>query len=287
MHNIIVSNATGNEIELLHNDNFYKLVNIDGMSPVPSSLKSLDVETIPGELFTTSKDSKRTLTFQFYLDSNAIDGINMLCSVFQKNQAIEIKIDDYFIEARVETIDTNPFSDKVECQIVVQCFYPYFKSIERRIINTDSNISNRLEFPVEFTMGGISLGELENGNTLSIYNESNISSGCKIDLYVYSYLKHVNILNATNNSRLEIEIDNNDDIINHGYVIHADLESTRKDITARNTLNEPYPIINYVNLEKELFYLSPGQNMINIITDAITENVNVTFSYNPLKDWVM
>lgn len=287
MRSILVTNATGNSIELLHNDKFYKLVNIDGLSPVLSNLKSVDIETIPGELFTTSKDSKRTLTFQFYLDSNAIDGINLLCSVFQKNQSIEIKIDDCFIEARVESIDTNPFSNKVGCQIVVQCFYPYFKYIERSIINVDSNISNRLEFPVEFTMGGISLGEIENGNTISIYNKSNISSGCKIDIYVYSYLKHINILNTTNNSRLEIETNDSDDIINHGYIIHADLESTKKDITAKNTLNEPYPVINYVNLEKELFYLSPGQNLINIITDDITENVNITFSYNPLKDWVM
>ena len=131
MRSILVTNATGNSIELLHNDKFYKLVNIDGLSPVLSNLKSVDIETIPGELFTTSKDSKRTLTFQFYLDSNAIDGINLLCSVFQKNQSIEIKIDDCFIEARVESIDTNPFSNKVGCQIVVQCFYPYFKYIER------------------------------------------------------------------------------------------------------------------------------------------------------------
>ena len=285
MRSIVVDNGL-DSLELMHNENYYKLVSVSGLGPVSSILKSNDIPTIPGEFFATSKDTKRTLTFQFYLDFNASEGANKLFSIFQKNKSLKITFDDYYIEGRVSDPDYDPYSEKVPVQITCECFYPYFKSNERNSFDISPNIVNNFEFSVDFPKNGIQFSRLENNKQYTIYNDSNIKCGCVIDMYVLSYLKHITIENITNNSKLEIEIE---DGLSSGYRIHIDLESVESKFTARNELmyNEPYFILNDINLNNILLYLSPGTNKLKVYTDEITENIETTISFNYIKDWVI
>lgn len=285
MHSIVVDNGL-NSLELMHNENYYKLVSVTGLGPVSSVLKSNDIPTIPGELFATSKDVKRTLTFQFFLDVNPGEGANKLFSIFRKNKSLKITFDDYYIEGRVSDPDYDPYSEKVPVQITCECFYPYFKSNIRNIFNISSNVINNLEFSVNFPVIGIPFSNLVNNQQYIIDNKSNIDCGCVIDMYVISYLKHITIENITNNSKLEIELPES---LSEGYRIHIDLESVEQKFTARNEFmyNEPYYILNDINLDNTLLFLSPGQNILKVYTDSITENIDTTISFNYLKDWVI
>ena len=59
MVNIIATNIYNQSITLTNN-NLFKLINIDGLNPVKSDIKTITTENIAGEIYATSKDEKRT-----------------------------------------------------------------------------------------------------------------------------------------------------------------------------------------------------------------------------------
>lgn len=283
MVNIIATNIYNQSITLTNN-NLFKLINIEGLAPVKSDIKTITTENIAGEIYATSKDEKRTITFQFEFDESAKQGLNSLCSIFRKNQIVTLTFDEYYINCYVDDINFDMYSEKVPCQIVTQCLYPYFKSNNRFKFNFVTNIINKLEFPTCFYPSGQEFGEIREYQTYFINNQSNIDCGCLIELNVLSEFNGLTITNLTNGSILNINVP---DTLTEGFYMYLDLESDIKTFRGINESGVAINLLKYINLNTNLFYLSPNENEIEISTQSVDEKSYIEMSFNYLKDWVM
>lgn len=284
MLKIFVNNSFYTEkLELTNNEELYKLVSVDGLNPVKNSIKSNDCFTTPGLFYTSSKDEARTLTFQFYLDSNAKVGLDMLCKYFIKDEAVTITIDSYYIDGYVETIDFDMFSDKVACQVIVQCMYPYFKSVDTVTHNLQVGIENMLEFPYIPTSAGAPYAELASGNNITIANDSNIKSGLNITLIIEQAITGFKILNLNNGSEVQVT---NPDGFEDNTRVYIDTENEHKTLNYIDIYGE-HSLLNFIDLDKPLLYLSVGTNVIRIECNNISETCYAYINYNFAKDWII
>lgn len=265
MLKVTIKNEYDETLSITHNEECFKVTNIEGLNPPKRTIYSSNVYTIPGEVYNYSKDEKRNIVIEMYLVNNVSLDKYYLVKFFRSKAKITLYFDNtYFIEGYVETLNYNQFDNKVACQISIMCLYPYFQSIRQQEYYY-IGLNNLFTFPFSIDENGVPLGELINNSGVEAIINHGIETGCYIEMTFNNNGENLELVNTVNNSKIIINRS-----FNQGDQLVVDLTGINKRFTL-NGLN----IISDVVPTNDLLYLSNGNNFISY-------NVQRGLNYNDI-----
>lgn len=260
-----VTNENGEILHLTHNEQCFKVTNIDGLQPPKRTIYSSNVYTIPGEVYNYSKDEKRNIVINMYLVNNVSLDKYYLVKFFRSTEKITLIFDDvYKIDGYVETLNYNQFDNVVACQISIMCLYPYFYSWHQKEYYY-VGLQNLFYFPFSLDSYGEPLGELLTNESVEAVINRGIDTGCYIEMIFNNNGENLELINTENGSSILINR-----TFEQGDQLIVDLTGINKVFTlnGRNIISNVVPSTN-------LLYLSNGSN-------NITYNVQRGLNYNDI-----
>lgn len=128
-----IVNSAGQMLTLTNNEPYFQLFNITGIDPPNATVNLLNVATIDGTVFNSSKLQTRNIVLYLRINGNVETNRHTLyryfrvkepCTFYYKNDTVDVKIDGY-----VESVSVPMFTNSEVMQISILCPDPYFKSV--------------------------------------------------------------------------------------------------------------------------------------------------------------
>ena len=187
--------ARGDVLPLVNNA-LFDLANVDGMTNANTSLSSVVVGGIDGDLVNSIQAQPRSIIFDFMVREGveveqAKREILNVVKLKQKCSLLWTQKDTVrIIQAVVEAVDMPRFSDQVTMQISLHCEQPFWEDITGKV--QDVSEAKPLHYFTEvegqmlfFPFDGIPLGEYDVGRSKLINNTGDVDVGLEIEIIAY------------------------------------------------------------------------------------------------------
>ena len=202
MLNISARNDYGFSINFKNNEKF-DIVDITGLDPVNATINSSSIPSYSGSVFNSAYVGNRNIVISIAYNMYNNVARQELNNCFIPSIPIRLYIDDYYIDGYTESVDYNPFNEKMIIQISIICLYPYF-SLKNDITIHISQTISLFTFPFSIPSAGIPISEQIDNHSATIYNYTNVPTGCIIKIFFNEEVYGLRISNANNNQLLEI-----------------------------------------------------------------------------------
>ena len=211
MYTLKIQNAAGELFELTHNRSQYSLIHVTGLTPPKADINTSLAGTIDGAFYNSARVNMRNIVLTIVIEGDIeanrqhlyrIFPIKSPCTVFFKNENMDVKIDGY-----VELVDGDLFSMREQMQISILCPRPYWSALGLVAYELSTTVA-MFSFPfcIEATPG-VAISEYTHQPTIKIYNSGSVPCGFTADVEIAAESQGVSYLtlyNLTTQKRIGI-----------------------------------------------------------------------------------
>ena len=191
-------------VELTHDLSNYAVVNIQGLTPPPTTINTAIAGSIDGSFFNSARVESRNIVITIILAGDIEGNRQRLYRIFPnkipvtvyfKNKNRDVKISGY-----VETIEGEIFSKQEQMQISIICPRPYFESVNS-VSHTIGEIQPLFEFP--FSIAEDNPVEISEISTNPIYTYDNTGEVATGAVFTFTFGGSVTGVTLTNYTTME------------------------------------------------------------------------------------
>ena len=199
MYTAQVQNVSGDILELTHNEANWQIVSITGLNPPTATINTSTMALWDGAKFNSARLNTRNIVITLKINGKVEENRQLLYQYFQTKNWCKFFFQnenrDVFIEAYVETIDCDLFSNSERMQISMICPSPYFKAAQE-IINELDSVTNMFHFPFPTSDNNpIVFGYYDSSPLITIQNNGYVTCGCVFSLYATNSVSNPKIFN--------------------------------------------------------------------------------------------
>lgn len=269
-------------LNLVKNE-YFTLTNVDGMTAATSSISSLVVGGVDGDIINNIQAQPRTIILDLRINdyANVEDAKRAILSVVKLKQQITLQwqINNKSIEITgyVEAVNMPRWDNGVTMQITLHCAMPFWEDVDAvvRQINEALNLHYFTENGdmLYFTEAGRPLGEYDTSRTRKVNNAGDVATGLDIEILAYKTVTNP-IIYDNNGNFFGIGYNNAEKKITmqQGDIIKISTHKGSKTVTLNGK-----SVIGYVKPYSTWLQLQTGENIFTI-NSSDTEFDNVTFS---------
>lgn len=142
LYTLKIQNASGELYELTHNPDQYLIEKITGLTIVRNTVNLSTAGTTAGGKFNSSHLESRNIVIYLVLCGDIEANRQLLYRIFPHDSEVTVFFKnanrDVKIGARVELVDTDPFSTRERAQVSLICPDPYWKSMYKLTAETSA-----------------------------------------------------------------------------------------------------------------------------------------------------
>lgn len=255
MFKATVKNSRGESLQLFPGVDY--AVEIDGLTPVKTTLNFSTVGINDGSLYNSGRKENRNIVLHIKPLRKIEENRLKLYRFFPLKRAVEFYFKngsrDVFIEGIVESVDGSLFERSQTIQVSIICPSPDFKALEESADDI-SQIVPLFSFPFSIPAEGVAFSRIDKVAEKNVYNAGDAESGLIIEMRALGAASDPVIYDEAGNSfGLTIALQ-------EGDVITINTNSGEKGVTLfrDGVLSN---IINKVNPNPTWFRLQPGDNV--------------------------
>lgn len=274
MYELKVKNDKG-EVLNLSTSPSYNVYKITGLQPPTVAINSSVNATTDGSTVNSLRAGTRNIVVYMKLEGEVEKSRINLYKYFplKKNVTLYFKNGsrDVYIEAYVEVIECDLFTNKQVAQISLLCPQPYFKAVDD-IISYFSDVSALFEFPFSVAKEGIEISTITRNLRKSIINTGDVESGLIIDLYAVGEVVNPIIYDVFKRTHIKLmfTLIAGDHIIINTNAGAKSITLIRAGITS-NIMGYMYPDSTWLKLET-------GDNVFTSDCESGADNLQLTFT---------
>lgn len=261
---------------------YFTLTDVDGFTTVASSLASVTVPSVDGDIITNIQAQPRTVVLYLRLKQSAgIEAAKRYIFQYVKPKlsgTLQLTQDGREIELTglVETIELPRMAQGCTMAITLHCSQPYWSDVDF-VVEMISQIINLHYFPIDqgglaFPPAGVPFGAYDNDLTRTIENAGDVETGCVITIVALGTVTNPRIWNTQTGEFIGIT----DTLAGNDSVIISTIKG-QKTIT-KNGVN----IIDKIAAGSTFLQIETGQNEFTISADNGISNVYFTLTYKQL-----
>lgn len=209
LERIALENEFNEVLELWGNPN-YTLTNVEGLNPPTAVINTSESGLFDGSRYNSSKVGNRNIVLTFTVEAPA--EINRIAlyryikpkryiKVYVKNGLRDVNISGY-----VESLEVNPFSNKLMCQVSIICHNPYFVDNAQSIVDFASTV-NLFEFPFDAPVEGLTFSEIVTNQIKTIRNMGEIECGALFEINATGSIVEPTVINTDTLERFTLNIE--------------------------------------------------------------------------------
>ena len=274
MYELKVKNDKGEVLNLSTSSN-YNVYKVTGLQPPVVSINSSVNATSDGSTVNSLRAGTRNIVLYMTLEGEVEKSRINLYRYFplKRNITLYFKNDsrDVSIEAYVEVIECDLFTNKQVAQISLLCPQPYFKAVDD-IVSYFSDISALFEFPFSMAAEGVEISSITRNLRKSIINTGDVESGIVIDLYAVGEVVNPVIYDVFKRTHIKLMF-----TLIAGDHIVINTNAGAKSITlirggvSSNIMGYMYPDSTWLKLEA-------GDNVFTTDCERGADNLQLTFT---------
>jgi len=279
MYTLKIQNSAGELFELTHNRSQYSLIHVTGLTPPKANINTSAAGTIDGEFYNSARVNMRNIVLTVVIEGDIetnrqhlyrIFPIKSPCTVFFKNENMDVKIDGY-----VEIVDGDLFSVREQMQISILCPRPFWSALGLVAYELSTTVA-MFSFPFSIAATpGIPISEYTQQPIITIHNDGSVPCGFTADIEIAAESQGVSDLtlyNLTTQKRLQIDANL---VANDRIRISTIPGSLSIEIIRDGTT---YNAINNMASGSSFFPLEVGDNILYFTCtgDADDVGINVT-----------
>lgn len=268
----------------LVNNSYFDLVNVDGMTKGETSISSIVIGGIDGDVVNNIQAQPRGIVFDLRIKDyvNVEDAKRYILSFIKLKQTCKLvwtqNARTLEIDGVVESIDMPRFSDACTMQISIHCPRAFWEDINEIITQIyeaknlhyfTTTAGDMLYFPVD----GIPLGEYDTSRTRTFVNAGDVAVGMQIEILAFKIVTNPIIYDQNGNFfGVGYGTGNKQVMMEHGDKIVINTNAGEKDVTFNGT-----SIIDKIKPRSTWLKLAAGTNEFSINSDDEYVD-NMTFS---------
>lgn len=276
LERIALENEFNEVLELWGNPN-YTLTNVEGLNPPTAVINTSESGLFDGSRYNSSKVGNRNIVLTFTVEAPA--EINRIAlyryikpkryiKVYVKNGLRDVNISGY-----VESLEVNPFSNKLMCQVSIICNNPYFVDNTQSIVDFTSTV-NLFEFPFDAPVEGLAFSEIVTNQIKTIRNMGEIECGALFEINATGSIVEPTVINTDTLERFTLNIE-----LYAGDKLTINTENrTKQVILERN--GEKKNVINTIDNISTWLKLAIGINNFTYKTVYGDENLKLKIYHN-------
>lgn len=280
--NFVYTSPRGETFDFANNEYFY-LLNVDGLTAAETSLSALTFGNMDGDLVTNIAAQARTLV----LDLRVKDGVNVERATRQVLRVVKLKQNctiywtqnarTWKMDGLVEAIEQPRFNNSVTMQVTIHCSKGFWEDVTaqqteisdaRPLHYFTSTPGDELYFPVG---APIPLGEYDTSRTKDFVNNGDVAVGMQIEILAYKTATNP-IIYGADGVFFGVGYDAKPVVMAPGDKIVIDTRSGSKSVTL-NGVN----VLEKIKPRSTWLQLAAGENEFSIDADE-TDTDNVTFT---------
>ena len=274
MYELKVKNDKGEVLNLSTSPN-YNVYKITGLQPPTVSINSSVNATSDGSTVNSLRAGTRNIVLYMTLEGEVEKSRINLYRYFPLKRNITLYFKngsrDVCIEAYVEVIECDLFTNKQIAQISLLCPQPYFKAVDD-IVSYFSDISSLFEFPFSVPAQGVEISSITRNLRKSIINTGDVESGLIIDLYAVGEVVNPIIYDVFKRTHIKLmfTLIAGDHIVINTNAGAKSITLIRGGITS-NIMGYMYPDSSWLTLEA-------GDNVFTTDCERGADNLQLTFT---------
>lgn len=276
LERIALENEFNEVLELWGNPN-YTLTNVEGLNPPTAVINTSESGLFDGSRYNSSKVGNRNIVLTFTVEAPAeINRITLYkyikpkryIKVYVKNGLRDVNIAGY-----VESLEVNPFSNKLMCQVSIICHNPYFVDNKQSIVDFASTV-NLFEFPFDAPVEGLTFSEIVTNQIKTIRNMGEIECGALFEINATGSIVEPTVINTDTLERFTLNIE-----LYAGDKLTINTENrTKQVILERN--GKKKNVINTIDNVSTWLKLAIGINNFTYKTVYGDENLKLKIYHN-------
>lgn len=185
MFTLEVENKYNQRLRLSQNESNYQILSIDGLTPPAASIHTITSANSHGSIYKAAKIEPRNIVIQIKPRGNIEENRLRLyeyfvpsdwCKIYFRNGSRNIAIEGY-----VENIEGNLFENNQIMQISILCPEPFFKDVDKTIIDISKEHSS-FEFPFALSEDGSEFSIFEEDRFTCVVNYGEADTGMIIEI---------------------------------------------------------------------------------------------------------
>lgn len=278
MYEAKIQNVDGGVLLLTGDEPVYQVISITGLNPPKAQINTTSIVGLDGVLFNSSKLETRNIVLTVKINGNVeTNRLNLYnffrtkewCKFYYSNDSVDV-----FIEAYVESVECDLFSNSEIAQISIICPYPYFKSLTEIVTDISSTLG-LFVFPFSINLGEpVAFSSYDNIRSANVYNGSESETGVIIIITLSGPINSIEIRNSRNGDDFELNYSfQTNDVI----TINTNKGQKSVSLLRNGVITNIFPA---VEKGSTFFQLAVGSNIFNYLADDGTSNDNVTITFH-------
>ena len=199
MYEAKIQNVDGGVLLLTGDEPVYQVISITGLNPPKAQINTTSIVGLDGVLFNSSKLETRNIVLTVKINGNVeTNRLNLYnffrtkewCKFYYSNDSVDV-----FIEAYVESVECDLFSNSEIAQISIICPYPYFKSLTEIVTDISSTLG-LFVFPFSINLGeSVAFSSYDYIRSANVYNGSESETGVIIIITLSGPINSIEIRN--------------------------------------------------------------------------------------------
>lgn len=279
---ITVTNHIGESLQL---DNMkYPVISVEGLTPPDATINTSEVATTDGSHYNSSRINQRNIVLTIVPERINVEKARIeLYKYFKSKRKVTLELKTKYrhvkIEGYTETVESDLYSQKQSFQISIICPRPFFTDVNQATFK-QSTTQNGIEFPFETPQNGIVLSRLEELKDVNVINVGEENTGLTIELLATGTVLEPAIYNKTTRKKMSIQSE-----LKRGDIVRIDTKQGQKRIVHISN-GVQTNIINDIVKGSKWLTLETGENIFSYSATYGIENLEVSYSFNPLYEGV-
>lgn len=278
MYELKVKNDKG-EVLNLSTSPIYSVYKVTGLQPPAVAINSSVNATTDGSTVNSLRAGTRNIVLYVKLEGDVEKSRINLYHYFPLKKRITL----YFkngsrnvcIEAYVEVIECDLFTNKQIAQVSLLCPQPYFKGVDE-IISHFNEVSAYFQFPFSIPAEGIELSRITTNIRKSIINAGDVESGLIIDMYAVGEVVNPAVYDTFKRTyiKLRITMQKGDRIVINTNTGAKSIVLTRAGISSN--------IMGHMTPDSTWLTLDAGDNVFTYSAENDSSNLQLIFTASVL-----
>lgn len=274
MYELKVKNDKG-EVLNLSTSLSYNVYKITGLQPPKIAINSSVNATSDGSTVNSLRAGVRNIVLYMTLEGEVEKSRINLYRYFPLKRNITLYFKngsrDVCIEAYVEVIECDLFTNKQIAQVSLLCPQPYFKAVDD-IVSYFGDISALFEFPFSMSTQGVEISNITRNLRKSIINTGDVESGLIIDLHAIGEVVNPVIYDVFKRTHIKLMF-----TLIAGDHIVINTNAGAKSITLiRGGISSN--IMGYMYPDSTWLTLAAGDNVFTSDCERGADNLQLTFT---------
>ena len=284
MLEMIYISKWGGTLNLFENDLFW-VTNIDGMTSATSSVSSLVIGGVDGDIVNNIQAQPRGMIFDIRIKNgvNVEDAKRAILSVIKLKQTCTLQWTKnnrtIVIKGVVDSIDMPRFNNAVTMQISIHCGVPFWEDLNEILseISEAKGLHYFTDDPYNmlyFPESGIPFGEYDMSRTRTFYNAGDVAVGMVIEIIAYKVVTNP-IIYDQNGNYFGVGTSNKPVTMYAGDKLLINTKAGEKSVTLNGD-----SMLDYIKPQSTWLQLEAGENTFSIdSSDETTDNMVYTLIY--------